>query len=545
MPGLAQYVNVESCPQQAGVTTCAVTVAALPGDDKFTINAYGAQSGGGGLLSTGSVAATIGAENAPMTLAIGGPIHSIAIALPSATLPLGQSTALDVTAKDASGATIVGTYDHPIILSAANLTLGAHSLANSAAASNVSASWNAGFAGPAATKITASADGKQGTATLDPGTGIAYYPVANKAATDAVEFKMTVGADGNLYFTSVGQAVCQSNGFCAPTDMAVHKFAPTTGVNSEIDLHAAGAGGLYYASDHSLWVAGGASQKIFRLPPNDFSAAALQSITLPSPPPGAGIVNPREFTQDSKGNVWFVDASGHRVMKIPLAGPYTTAAITQYSLPRGPAGTPQYKANSRSIVTGSDGDLYVMDALNGVLDQVNPATGITSKQFATPQQVATGPGDIALLYSISSSPGGATLYVSDPGDSLEINNTSFIDQFSVASGKYSNIALPVTFSHAISDQRLTGSQLYFADLGWGLGVANVSTGKSREYPVLLNGAQGASGGLPDFVAAMGDGTAWFTCYGSQPGVASAVRDAVRNGFSGRAARRHDGSAIGE
>jgi len=35
---------------------------------------------------------------------------------------------------------------------------------------------------------------------------------------------------------------------------------------------------------------------------------------------------------------------------------------------------------------------------------------------------------------------------------------------------------------------------------------------------LLNGELAASGLLPDFVAAMSDGTAWFTCYGSQPGV---------------------------
>jgi streptogramin lyase len=492
-------------------------VAANPGSDAFAVNTYSGQSGAGSLLSTGSITSTIIAGTAnTLALVLGGVINSIAIGVPWSTLPLGESISLNVTALDASGATIVGTYDTPIALSGNDLSFAATTLPDSGTASNVTASWNLAFTGSAATTISATADGRQATATLTPGTGIAYYPIANIPAADSVELKMTVGGDGKLYFTSVGEVQCV-NGLCSPNDGAIHQFDPTTGINSEIELHS-GAFGVLYASDGSLWVAGGASQQIYRLPPGTFNAGALQTIPIPSPPPSARNVQVRALAQDSNGNVWFVDLGGSRVMEIPLGGPYTTASITSYSLPNGPPGTPQTSARGYGIVNGSDGNLYVMDRLNGLLDQVNPATGVTTNQFVTPQQLAMGSSDYALPYSLSSSPGGSTIYMSSPGDGNSINDTSFLDSFSVASGTYSNIALPSTFNHSVSDQRLTGSDLYFADLEWGLGVADLSNGTSREYPVLLNGELAASGLLPDFVAAMSDGTAWFTCYGSQPGV---------------------------
>ncbi len=91
-PSPAQYVNVSTCPQVSGVTTCSISVTALPGNDVFAMTAYSAPNGGGSALAVGSVAATIvaGVANVTDTLTLGGVVASIAITPGIAALPLGN-----------------------------------------------------------------------------------------------------------------------------------------------------------------------------------------------------------------------------------------------------------------------------------------------------------------------------------------------------------------------------------------------------------------------------------------------------------------------
>jgi len=507
-PSPAVFVNVSTCPQQQGITTCSVSVPANPGTDTFAISAYSAPNGGGSVLSSGSIVATIvaGVANTTTTVTLNGVVATIVITAAAPTLALGESTTLNVVAKDASGATIVGTFDHPITLSGNNLAFSSTSLASSTAASSVTIAWNYGFAGSSASTISGTADGATGTLSLAPGTGIAYYQAGTNPATDTTNFKMIAGPDGNLYFTSLGPLVC-TNEICIATNGAVHQFNPTTGTDAQVGLNSEGIG-LFFTSDGALWIAGGAQNQVFRMAPGSFSASALQTIALPTPT--TTHVNVRAFAQDSSGNLWVVDGPGHRLLKIPVAGPYATASFTTYTLPNGPTGTPGYGPSGFGIAYASDGNLYVMDRNNGVLDQVNPATGATTKQLLTPQQVTIGTSDSAGLYDMGG--GGATLYVASAGQFSAFYPNGFLDSFNVGQQSYTVVGLPSTFATEIEAPSVNGTTLYYGDLYWGIGSVNLTTGSARMFPVEVNGV--ATSLTPNGVAAMSDGTAWFTCYGS-------------------------------
>ncbi len=120
-------------------------------------------------------------------------VASIAVQLAFPTLPLGQQMSLKVSAKNAGGTVITGTYDHPIVLSSTTLQFSPSSLTKSTQAANVVASWIDGFAGPSAGTMTATADGHSATASIAPETGFAFYAVGTDSATDIFGFKMQLG----------------------------------------------------------------------------------------------------------------------------------------------------------------------------------------------------------------------------------------------------------------------------------------------------------------------------------------------------------------
>lgn len=104
-----------------GSLTCTVPVAAPAGSDTFTIALFDAANGTGHQLSSGTVTATITAgttNNVPVTL--NGIVATVSIALANAAPYVGSAVTIPVTvtAKDASGATIIapGGYSPAITL---------------------------------------------------------------------------------------------------------------------------------------------------------------------------------------------------------------------------------------------------------------------------------------------------------------------------------------------------------------------------------------------------------------------------------------------
>lgn len=442
-------------------------------------------------------------------------IATIAFALPSGTLALGQTMTLAIGAQTAAGVTISGTYDHPITLTGTNLVISPSQVTNSAQAQQITATWKSGFAGTGNGTIRASADGHTASVQIQPGTGFAYYTTGSNPKIDLQGFLMTLGADGNLYYGALGPTKCTSNGFCYAIDGAVVRVQPSTGAFAEIELHAEPMG-LLYTSDGALWAAGGVSHKLFRFPPGKFAAGSLQAIPVPSPNPASSYV-PRTLAQDGAGNVWFTDLTGGRVLKTPVAGPYDGSAIVGYALPNGPNGTPHGTARGQAIVYGQDENLYVTDRLNGVVDQVSPASGATTRQMITPQQKTLGSSNSAAL-AFMAKDGGGNLVLSLLGAN---ENPVFgaVDVLPSGTHKIGGYSLPNVPSgaepYAIG---ANGNYAYYADLYGGLGLINTSTGKTRLFPVApFFSANATFTRTPDGVAVLGDGTAWFTCYGNLTG----------------------------
>lgn len=518
-PSAAQYTNVSSCPTPSGVTTCTVSVQALPGTDTFVVSAYTAPNGGGSVLSSGSINSTIvaGVANVTMPVTMGGVIASISISPGIVPLPLGQSTTLNVVAKDASGATIVGPFDNPISLSASNMALSKTSIAGSGDGAGIIAAWSYGFAGASSTSVSASADGVTGSVTIAPGTGIAFYQTGTNPATDNAGFKMIAGSDGNLYYTSLGPLTCPLNSVCTSGGGAVHQFNPATGKDTEVALAGEGVG-LTFTSDGALWIGGGSKANdgntyVYRMAPGAFSAAALTPIPVPTTSAAANI-NIREAAQDSGGNLWFVDAGGHRYFSIPVAGPYASTSFTFHTFPNGVSGTPRYRGAARTIHY-LGGVLVTDDFINGSVDLIDPTTGGVTAQYVTNLQTSFGSNaifDSSQPYDSASD--GSQLYLGQIGNWNAALPVGDVEAFNP--GTHAFTTVPIVAGPSSTQPILpavSGTTLYVSDFGKGsLDVMNLSTGSARSIPLYPGTGQFST--LPNGLAVLSDQTAWFSCYGS-------------------------------
>ncbi|GAC1388985.1 MAG: hypothetical protein NVSMB31_04130 [Vulcanimicrobiaceae bacterium] len=120
------------CTQSGGVLSCAVPVPAQVGSDVYSVSMFAGLNASGATLSAGQTTATIvaGILN-PVPVTLNGVVNTIAVTLANATPTTGtaQDIPVTVTAKDPTGATIVGpgNYNSPITLSDTD-TSGATSL---------------------------------------------------------------------------------------------------------------------------------------------------------------------------------------------------------------------------------------------------------------------------------------------------------------------------------------------------------------------------------------------------------------------------------
>lgn len=521
-PSPAQFTNISNCPSVSGVTTCTVNVLAVPGSDVFAITAYSGTNGTGSALSVGSVTATIPSSGSvsPVSVSLGGVIATIAIDAINPYLPLSQTMTVNVVAQDASGASIVGTYDNPIVLSGTNLVVSPTSLPDSTTASNASVAWTQGYLGTAASTLSGTADGVTGTLTIAPASGFAFYPTGTNPNTDVTGFKMILGPNGYLYYTSLGPITCNPlTSVCSGTSGAVHQFNPTTFADTEVVLQSEGVG-MHFSTDGALWIAGGPPPSspgpayIYRMSPGAFSSAALTAIPVPTPSPSTRTAFVRSITEDGSGNMWFVDLGGGRYMEIPSTGPYTMAAITQYNLPNGIAGTLQSYGRSRTI-DYAGGVLVASDWINGSVDVISPASGLVTGQYLTSLQASFGAnGSFTAANTYDAADDGTNVYLGQTGDvNLEVPNGD-LEEFSPATNTFS--ILPTVAGPAAAEPivpSVSGNLVYYIDyvLG-GLGYVNLSSNTARLFPV----SQVNSFMFPDGVAALADGTSWFSCYGSTP-----------------------------
>ncbi len=98
--------------------TCVLPVVAPLGNDTFLVQLYDAANLGGNVLSGGSITANVSTSTSGLTVNLLGTVHSIQLALASATIVprTPSTTTLTVKALDADGNTITGGYASPISL---------------------------------------------------------------------------------------------------------------------------------------------------------------------------------------------------------------------------------------------------------------------------------------------------------------------------------------------------------------------------------------------------------------------------------------------
>ena len=514
----AQFVNVSSCPTVSGVVTCTINVTVWVGNDTFTITAYSGQNGTGSALSTGSVVANIVSGGTPPTVnvTLGGIISTIAIVPQTPILPLGQSTTLNVVARDASGATIVGTYPTPIALSATGLTISATSIADSTHASGVTIAWPYGaIATPSPVTITATGGSVTGTQTITPGSGFQLYQAGTNPINDFFGFKM-IAANGKLYYTSGGQSTCTAT-LCTFSPSAVHQFDPATAIDTEIDMQGEMTG-LKMTSDGALWIGGGinptpsADPVMYRMAPGSFSAAALTTIAVPtaSPSPKYAV---RSFAQDASGNLWFQDLGGSRYLKIPVAGPYTSASITAFPMPTDAPGSPGGKGKARTV-NFAGGSVILPMSSGGSVAVVNPSTGAVTGVFLSNSQKTVPQPLYDSVSPYDSTDDGTLVYIAFLGDWNFSVQQGDLESFNPSTNTFTtlpSVSAPQGIQPTVPS--VSGSLVYYADyVKNSLDVVNLSNNTARSVPIVPYG--GSIFTLPGGVAAEADGTAWSVCYGA-------------------------------
>ncbi len=204
------------CTAVSGGYTCTISVTATFGVDTVAITAYSAANAGGSILSSGSITSTFSAIASPspaLDVVLTGAVKQIGLTIVHGSVmdpyvPIGDAATLNVVAKDASGAVIVGTYDTPIVVAlpgGSGLSLGTASFADSNHTTSALTYLGAPSyynAPTSAVTISASAGAVTQTLAFHPVTALLSF-AAGDGGANANDIRNMVPSGGNLiYLTS-------------------------------------------------------------------------------------------------------------------------------------------------------------------------------------------------------------------------------------------------------------------------------------------------------------------------------------------------------
>ncbi len=156
---------------------------------------------------------------------------------------------------------------------------------------------------------------------------------------------ITLGPDGNLWFTGVGNDAFPTPavGFVAPSGLITTILLSNT---------ASQPGAIAKGPDGNLWFVDPGLHKIGRVSPGTHAVTEFGGLTTNAFPEG--------ITEGPDGNIWFTDSNLPGIGKITPAG-----VVTEYPLPIGD--------NPDSITAGPDGNLWIADAGNLICTDCGPA----------------------------------------------------------------------------------------------------------------------------------------------------------------------------
>ncbi|MBV8636534.1 MAG: hypothetical protein JO322_00475 [Candidatus Eremiobacteraeota bacterium] len=326
-----------------------------------------------------------------------------------------------------------------------------------------------------------------------------FFSVGTNAQRDAYGFDIVAHTDGNIYYSTLGPLLCNPGGVCTAKPGNAGRLDPATGAFTELPLTGAPFG-LTFTPDGALWAAELWSGRLARILP--FTSTGAKEIVLPPAP--SGTPGPRALTYGPDGHVWFTDFNARRIGKLNASGPYTSSAVTTYPVPNGPPGTIGIKPRPFGITTGSDGNIWFTDRINGVV--YRSTTGGIMTPFITPETKALGGNDTSTPSYLARGSDNL-LYLTQTGSST--GNHGFFDRLTTA-GAFTQLPLAPGGLPYLAQ---AGKDLVaFTDLGnSAIGIYNTSTRRFVEIPTtpILNSGRHS----PNGVTVASDGSLWFTCYG--------------------------------
>jgi sugar lactone lactonase YvrE len=376
---------------------CTIQIALAVGNYTVSVNAYDKAPAGGGippganLLSTASdipLAVKPAIANLFAVSLDGVPASLTFGAFPSATsgTPFG-ATAFTVTASDADGGHIVGTYATPITLTDGD-TSGATTIATS------------GSDDPPVRELLSSGD----TAT------IAY---SGKLIASATIGAASGAATGSGIFTvAVPVYVSQNNGsgnvLAIPTGCTQTSCVGTLTSGLFVDGLAIDKSGNLYAGTNN--------EKVYEIPAGTASAKVLSD----------GFQQPVSVAVDGSGNVFVVDQGNYTVDELQAVNGSIPPSPAIKQVAGGSGGGIQPTA----VAVDASGNLYVSDCADGNVKKIAGVGGSNPPTITTIASTANGlscPDGIALDASgnvVVADPGTGSVYELQAASSYSIRTLS-------------------------------------------------------------------------------------------------------------------------
>ncbi|HEX3464405.1 MAG TPA: hypothetical protein VHS78_10200 [Candidatus Elarobacter sp.] len=351
------HVNGPTCVTDTSTTTCTFDVQVPTGNDTLVVQALNAA---GKPLATATVQQAIsGTTVVPVTL-LGVPANAI-VTLASNTAPAGTLTAIPITltAKDADGNTIIGTYATPVTLTnddkSGHTTISPNPVVSSSTA--VALNYDGGASNA---RISASFTGAASALFASAVAAHEYaIPSGTLAASNAGTGTIVLGGDGAMWFGEQnGVGRIDANGAITEYPM----------VQPQVMVRGAD-GAVWFTTAYDS--ATGHSGELVRV-------AADGTATKLNVAIGA------KFVLGSDGNFWDVNGSSY-VKRVTPSGTVTTFPLTS------PPGALISTVQAHDIVALPDGNLLVLDYYNLVAYTVSTSGNqVAATQMSPGKYLATG-----------------------------------------------------------------------------------------------------------------------------------------------------------
>ena len=327
-------------------------------------------------------------------------------------------------------------------------------------------------------------------ATPSPLGAITEYPIPPMGVnTHPSPGYITVGSDGNLWFSDGGTATTQgaAGSSVGMVNLGTHAITeypiapPSSFGNSAVSGITAGpANDLWFTNDYGVGL----------LNPATHATAEYQITATPSTYTGPV---PQAITAGSDGNLWFTannDAGGAVGMFNPSTQAFTLSAIT--------GSTGNVHPVVGAIVAGPDGNMWFTDhgTIGAGVGTVNLSTHAIT-QYPLP---VSGGGALHGAFGIARGPDG----------NIWFTTNCRIGMINVSTHAIVEYAIPTTGgnAHPAPGAIVTGpgGNLWFADVGTvpSIGIIDPVTHAIVEQPVPGNAH------YPGGIAAAPDGNIWFT-----------------------------------